>query len=131
MLLDLIQARGPSSEISAILGRVYKDRWEAAAETGDNLTAQGLLDKAIEAYLHGFEANWRDAYPGVNAVTLMELKNPPDPRRLDLIPVMRYAVERGIAAGRPDYWDHASRIELAALAQNEAAPALARTRMPS
>lgn len=89
MLLGLIQARGPSSETSAILGRIYKDRWEAAAKAGDNLTAQGLLNKAIKAYLHGFEADWRDAYPGVNAVTVIELKNPPDPRRLDLTPVVR------------------------------------------
>ncbi len=79
----------PGSETSAILGRIYKDRWEAAAKAGDNLTAQGLLNKAIKAYLHGFEADWRDAYSGVNAVTLIELKNPPDPRRLDLIPVVR------------------------------------------
>ena len=32
---------------------------------------------------------------------------------------MRYAVERRIAAGRSDYGDHASRIELAALTQDE------------
>ena len=28
------------------------------------------LGRAIEAYLDGFEADWRDAYPGINAVTL-------------------------------------------------------------
>ncbi len=78
-----------------------------------------MLDKAIKAYLHGFEADWRDAYPGVNVVTVIELKNPPDPRRLDLSPVVRYAAERRIATGKPDYWDHASRIELAVLAKDE------------
>ena len=119
-LLQLIEQRGPSSETYGILGRVYKDRWEAAAKGGNTFLARGLLDKAISAYLKGFEADWRDAYPGVNAVTLMELRDPPDPRREQLIPVVRYAVERRIASGKPDYWDHATRLELAVLAKDEA-----------
>ncbi len=119
VLLDLIQRRGPSSETYGILGRVYKDRWEAAAKAGDRFLARGLLDRAVEAYLKGFEADWRDAYPGINAVTLMELKDPPDPRRGALLPVVSYAVERRIAAGKPDYWDHATRLELAVLAREE------------
>ena len=61
-----------------------------ASKAGEELLAQGCLDKAIDAYLHGFEADWRDAYPGVNAVTLMELKEPPDPRRARLLPVVKY-----------------------------------------
>ncbi len=119
VLLDLIAKRGPSSETYGILGRVYKDRWEAAVKAVDMPTAQGQLNKAIGAYLKGFEADWRDAYPGINAVTLMELKDPPDPRREKLIPVVAYAVERRIAGGKPDYWDHATRLELAVLAKNE------------
>jgi tetratricopeptide (TPR) repeat protein len=119
VLLDLIARRGPSSETYGILGRVYKDRWEEAAKSGDTFLAQGLLSKAIDAYLKGFEADWRDAYPGINAVTLMELKEPPDPRREKLIPVVAYAVERRIAGGKPDYWDHATRLELAVLAKDE------------
>src|SRR5205807_452536 len=70
-------------------------------------------------YLRGFEADWRDAYPSVNAVTLMEVQEPPDPRRDKLIPVVRYAVERRVAAGKPDYWNHATRLELAVLAKDE------------
>jgi hypothetical protein len=120
VLLQLIEQRGPSSETSGILGRVYKDRWEEAVKAGSTLLAHGLLDRAITAYLKGFEADSRDAYPGVNAVTLMELRDPPDPRRELLIPVVRYAVERRIAAGNPDYWDHATRLELAVLARDEA-----------
>ena len=115
VLLDLIQKRGPSSETYGILGRVYKDRWEKAAEAGEKTEARGLLNKAIDAYLKGFESDWRDPYPGVNAVTLMELKEPPDPRRKQLNAVVAYAVERRIAAGKPDYWDHATLIELAVL----------------
>lgn len=119
VLLDLIDRRGPSSETYGILGRIYKDRWEAAAKAGDPLVAAGLLDKAIDAYRKGFEADWRDAYPGINAVTLMELKDPPDPQRHELIPVVRYAVQRRISTGQPDYWDHATLLELAVLGKDE------------
>lgn len=119
VITDLLTQRGASSETYGILGRVYKDRWEAALKSGNKFLARGLLDKAAEAYLHGFEADWRDAYPGVNAVTLMELKEPPDPRREQLVPVVAYAVERRIASGKPDYWDFASRLELAVIAGDE------------
>jgi tetratricopeptide (TPR) repeat protein len=119
ILTTLIDERGPSSETYGILGRVYKDRWEAAVNAGDSFLARGLLDKAIAAYVKGFEADWRDAYPGVNAVTLMELKNPPDPRRDTLFPVVRYSVERRIAAGKPDYWDHATLLELAVIGKDQ------------
>lgn len=119
VLRQLIESRGPSSETYGLLGRVYKDRWEAAAQAAKAAQARGLLDRAIDAYLQGFEADWRDAYPGINAVTLMEVREPPDPRRLDLLPIVAYAVERKIAAGKPDYWDFATRLELAALGKDE------------
>ncbi len=127
VLLELIARRGASSETYGILGRVYKDRWEAAQKGGSTMLAKGLLDKAIEAYLKGFEADWRDAYPGINAVTLMELKELPDPKRLEIIPVVTYAVKRRIACGTPDYWDYATLLELAVLANDEAAAASALT----
>lgn len=122
VLLELIAQRGPSSETYGILGRVYKDRWEAAAKARDReeALARGLLRKAIDAYLQGFEADWRDAYPGVNAVTLMEVCEPPDDRRHRLVPIVTHAVDRRIAAGKPDYWDHATRLELAVLARDRA-----------
>ncbi len=136
VLLKLIERRGPSSETYGILGRVYKDRWEAADKAGKTMLARGLLDKATDAYLKGFETDWRDAYPGVNAVTLMELKDPPDDRQAGLLPVIAFAVERRIAAGVPDYWDYATRLELAVLAREQAvaeaalAQALTRVREP-
>lgn len=119
VLIALIAGRGSSSETCGILGRVYKDRWEAALKQGEESAAAGLLTKAIDAYLQGFEADWRDAYPGINAVTLMEIAEPADPRRTKLIPVVAYAVERRIAKGRPDYWDYATLLELAVLAGKE------------
>jgi hypothetical protein len=68
VLTDLINERGPSSEAYGILGRVYKDRWEAAHNAGTKMLARGQLDKAINDYVKGFESDWRDAYPGINAV---------------------------------------------------------------
>jgi hypothetical protein len=121
VLKRIIGQRGASSETCGILGRVYKDRWEAAMRAGESFAARGWLSKAIETYLQGFEADWRDAYPGVNAVTLMELNEPPDPRREKLIPVVAYAVDRRISAGQPDYWDHATRLELAVLGRDQSA----------
>ena len=119
VLRELIADRGPSSETNGLLGRVYKDRWERALEAGDAFGAKGWLTKSIDAYLQGFEADWRDAYPGVNALTLMELRSPPDPRRLELAPVVTYAVQRRIARGNADYWDHATLLELAVLRKDE------------
>jgi tetratricopeptide (TPR) repeat protein len=119
ILLELIERRGASSETCGILGRVYKDRWEEAQKKRATLLARGFLEKAIAAYLRGFETDWRDAYPGINAVTLMELREPPDPRREQILPVVTYSAARRIAAGKPDYWDHATLLELAVLAKDE------------
>lgn len=114
----VLRRRGPSSETLGLLGRVYKDRWQRVRTT-DPLLARGLLDQAIEAYLQGFEADWRDSYPGVNAVTLMELRDPPDPRRLAVLPVVRYANQRRLQSGQSDYWDHATRLELDVIVYDE------------
>jgi hypothetical protein len=119
ILIKLIADRGPSSETYGILGRVYKDRWEAAVKQGEGRLAKALLKKAADAYRKGFETDWRDAYPGINAVTLMEIMEPPDPARGEVLPVVSYAVERKIASGKPDYWDYATRLELAVLAKDE------------
>jgi tetratricopeptide (TPR) repeat protein len=119
VLLKLIEERGPSSETCGILGRVYKDQWEDATQSRNAFLAKGYLDKAIKTYLQGFESDWRDAYPGINAVTLMELRNPPDERAKQLVPVVRYAVQRKIERGKPDYWDYATLLELAVLEGNQ------------
>ena len=84
-----------------------------------NCLQQDCLSKRFEAYIHGFEADWRDAYPGVNAVTLMEISEPSNPRCTKIIPVVEYAVDRRIDTGKPDYWDYATRLELAVLAKDK------------
>lgn len=115
-LLDLLSERGPSSETYGLLGRVYKDRWEIATRQGVPEALQAaLIRKAIAAYRNGFEADWRDAYPGVNAVTLMEFETPKSKEQRALLPIVEYAASRRVAAGTPDYWDYATLLQIAVL----------------
>ncbi|HET7715590.1 MAG TPA: TRAFs-binding domain-containing protein [Bauldia sp.] len=121
VLSDVIREFGPSSETNGLLGRVYKDMWEDARKAGRGMEAKGHLKRAVASYRAGFEADWRDAYPGVNAVTLMALQEPPDPTLDELLPVVRYAATRRIRAdehGTGDYWDQATLVELAVLGRD-------------
>jgi tetratricopeptide (TPR) repeat protein len=111
ILLRLIKERGSSSETYGLLGRVYKDRWQRAKKNGNEALARGCLEKATDAYLKGFEADWRDTYPGINAATMMELAEQPDERRKKILPVVVYSAERHMQSTRPDYWDYATCME--------------------
>lgn len=121
VLETLIAERGPSSETCGILARVHKDRWEGALRAGRTAQARGHLGAAIETYLRGFEVDWRDYYPGINAVELMTLRDPGDPRIATLLPVVRYSAQRAVA-GSPDYWGCATMLELALLAETPRTP---------
>ena len=113
VLKEVIAEFGASSETNGLLGRIYKDRWAKAKEDG-GAEARGLLRRAVDTYVAGFEADWRDAYPGVNALTLMEQQDKPDPRKARILPVVYYSVTRK-AATNADYWDYATLLELAVL----------------
>lgn len=117
VLQDVLVEHGPSSETLGLLGRVYKDRWLASVAAGDP-AAPGHLTKAIDAYRRGFDADWRDAYPGVNAVTLLELQSPGQPLVAELAPVVRYSASRRLATDAADYWDHATMLEMAVVARD-------------
>jgi tetratricopeptide (TPR) repeat protein len=112
----LIKERGATAERYGILGRILKDRWEVAHAANQTVLARGLLDQAINAYRLGFEADWRDYYPGINAVTLMARRGDNDDAFHRLVAVVRYSTERKLASGEPSYWDHATALELAVLA---------------
>jgi hypothetical protein len=119
VLKAVIAEFGPSSETNGILGRVYKDQWEAAKKGGaGGLQVRGLLKLAAETYLGGFQADWRDAYPGVNAVTLMELMDKPPAVQAEILPVVRFSAGQKAKAGG-DYWDFATLMELAVLARDQ------------
>ncbi|QGZ38098.1 uncharacterized protein DUF4071 [Pseudoduganella flava] len=112
MLRDLLRERGPNSETCGLLGRVYKGRWQQAAAQGRVAEADGWLRAAIDVYRQGFESDWRDTYPGINLLTLMECAAEQDAERAELLPVVLYAARRRLAAAPEDYWNHATMLEL-------------------
>jgi hypothetical protein len=120
VLKELLTQTNASSELYSLLGRVYKDRYDAARVAGDALAADAWLQQASETYLKGFELDWRDDYPGVNALSLLAIRDRNDARLEELLPVVRYAARRRVARGVAGYWSHAALVELAVLADDEA-----------
>jgi hypothetical protein len=118
ILLDLEAEQGPSSETSGLLGRVYKTQWLAARKAHDMTDARRFLAQAVQAYVRGFETDWRDIYPGINAVTLLDVQGGTTAlaKKDRLLPVVRFAAEQRLTSPAPDYWDHATVLELAVLA---------------
>jgi hypothetical protein len=116
---------GVNPETAGLKGRIYKDLWEERLAAGAKAEAAGWLRKAIETYVAGFEADWRDFYPGVNAVTLLHAEGSPASleRMQRLLPLVRYAVEQRIHRGGAGYWEHATLLELSVLEQDAAAAA--------
>ena len=119
VLKAILAEFGPSSETNGLLGRVHKDRWEAAKKAGQNMQARGILKEAVDAYLAGFQTDWRDAYPGVNAVTLMEFMDKPPAAQTEILPVVRYSASQK-AKTNGDYWDYATLMELAVIGRDQA-----------
>ncbi|MBW0000223.1 MAG: DUF4071 domain-containing protein [Verrucomicrobia bacterium] len=117
----VVQEQGPSSETLGLIGRIYKDRWLEASSQAQIRTALIYLDKAIASYISGFEVDPRDAYPGINAVTLLDIKGDEESlqKKRDLLPVVKFAVERRLKHTRLIYWDYATLLELAVLQENE------------
>jgi tetratricopeptide (TPR) repeat protein len=118
---ELIQEKGPSSETLGIRGRVYKDLWSRANASGNAFLAQGYLKQAIDSYRRGFEADWRDAFPGINTVTLLDIEGSAESQaaKQKLLPIVGFAVEQRLKGGNPDYWDYATLLELAVLGSDE------------
>lgn len=113
VLTRLVKEIGPNGETCGILGRVYKDEWDRAKDPHER---RRFLDHAIDTYLQGFEADWRDYYPGVNALELMTVRDSDDARIGPLLTVVRYSAQRVAASGARDYWVCATLFELAVLA---------------
>lgn len=116
VLLEAIDEYGESGETLGILGRVYKDRWKK--ETNP-LLKESALNLAIETYIKGFNSDSRDAYPGINAITLMSMQKSRDVRFEKILPVVEFAVTRRVKQGNPDYWDYATLMEVLVIAHNK------------
>ena len=119
VLEKVVKDFGDSAETYGLLGRVYKDRYKAEEES--DVTQSGFLEKAVVAYTKGFEAEPMDYYPGVNAITLLVLKNDSDARaEIDrLLPLVMFAVLRQGGAEASDYWTLATVFELALVGKEQ------------
>ena len=117
ILTAVADQQGPSSETLGLIGRIHKDEWLIAQDAGSELEARGHLKKAIDAYRRGFLADQRDAYPGINLLTLLDIDGQVEERDR-FLPIVSFAVERKIAGATADYWDHATLLELAVLAED-------------
>ena len=121
ILQEVEAQQGASAETCGLIGRIHKDNWIDALAGQDAIAAAGHRTQAIDTYRRGYMADQRDAYPGVNLVTLLDVKG--DRKSLEetarVVPVVRFAVEQRLAVTAPDYWDHATMLELAVLANDE------------
>ncbi|MEM7427839.1 MAG: TRAFs-binding domain-containing protein [Pseudomonadota bacterium] len=117
ILTEVEDQQGPSSETCGLIGRIHKDNWSETLASGDAIVAAGHLRKAVDAYTRGYMSDLRDAYPGINAVTLLDIKGDEGSlkTKASLLPVVRFAVEQRLKGSKPDYWDHATMLELAIL----------------
>jgi hypothetical protein len=122
VLETVVQEQGPRSETLGLIGRIYKDQWIEARRQQQIRRGFRYLDKAIGAYVSGFESDSRDAYPGINAVTLLDIKGDEEAlqKKDELLPVVKFAVKRRLQNTRLIYWDYATLLELAVLKNDEA-----------
>lgn len=103
-----------SSETYGIWGRIHKDKFDRAYKQGDMGEAKVHLKNALKYYEKGFEFDSRDAFPGVNYVTCLELSGQKE-KALRIVPAVEYAVLSKMKRKEPDYWDYATLLELAVI----------------
>jgi hypothetical protein len=129
ILEGIVESYGPDPETLGLLGRVHKDRHQSLVGN-DQLRAEAALDAAIDAYERGFQADMRDYYPGINAITLLLLKGTEEgyQRARSLSPVVAFAVAGRGGLESTDYWDLATILELSVvnLMRENAAAAMRR-----
>jgi hypothetical protein len=119
-LQSFIQQHGGSSERYGILGGIYKRQWQ---DSEDQALAQVYVQKALDAYLSGFKHDWRDAYPGINYLTVAFIAGLTEQSAYQqLLPVVGFAIQQRLD-NDPDFWDFAAGAELAALRRELDAPA--------
>ena len=121
VLESLIERHGPSSETHGLLGRVYKDLWEEMRLEGRQSQASAYLRQSIEQYKKGFEANWKDPYPGINAVTMMEVDDKKYEAAERMLQVVTYSAKQRLDKDPSDYWNQATMLEAHVLEQDQAA----------
>jgi tetratricopeptide (TPR) repeat protein len=137
LMEQLVKETGGDGETFGILGRIYKDRYERAKKRDDPKSAAENLERALQHYRAGFDKNPKDYYPGINVVTLLLQRDDAAARaEIDaILPRVRAALQEKREAGRLDFWDLATDLQLAAVARDwpgaEEAARLAAAQFPS
>ena len=103
-----------SSETYGIWGRIFKDKFDRALKLNNPGEAKVHLKKALSIYEKGYESDMRDAYPGVNYVTCLELLGENEKARR-VLPAVEFAAKTKMKKKEPDYWDQATLLELAVI----------------
>lgn len=108
-LIEIINKYGSNPETNGILGRIYKDQYQKFLEDGNVTLSNSYLQKAISTYKDGFDSDWRDAYPGINLITLLRLAGQTELLK-EYLPVVEFSAKQRIK--KPDYWDLATLAEI-------------------
>ncbi len=117
VLKKLEEKEKASSETYGIWGRIHKDKFDRAYKQENMGEAKVHLKNALKYYKSGYEFDIRDAYPGVNYVTCLELSGDRQKARR-LVPAVEYAVLSKMKKKEADYWDYATLLELAVIENN-------------
>lgn len=114
ILKTLRADQGENPETQGILGRIHKDEFRRLRKENPEQAHFALLE-AIKEYERGFRVDFRDYYPGVNALTLMIVEGSEKhlQRARELSPVVAFAVAARQGLASRDYWDVATVLELA------------------
>lgn len=98
LMEQLVHETGGDGESLGVLGRIYKDRHDAARAIGDSGATAENLKRALQSYGAGFEKNPKDYYNGVNVVTLLAARGDAAARTelAALLPRVRAAVQEKI-----------------------------------
>lgn len=104
ILLESIKKRGPCSGRAEFLVGFINTSRQPRHKLGKTTSCSGLDKESSQAYMQGFERDWWDIYPGVNALTLVQMCHPPDSRFSRILPVVPYANERRLVSGQKDHW---------------------------
>ena len=114
-VLKKLESEGKaSSETYGIWGRIHKDKFDRAYKSNNKEEAKVHLKNALKYYEKGFESDIRDAYPGVNYVTCLELSGNKE-KAMRLAPAVELSVLSKMKRKEPDYWDYATLLELAVI----------------
>ena len=118
VLLTLINERGPSSETYGILGRVYKDRYEAAGKAGNRSLPAGCLTRPSKPTSKDWKATGGTPTPVSTPSSSWNCASHPTPAGQNSYQWSPTA-SSAASSPQPDYWDYATLLELALLDNNE------------